>query len=246
MGWSHGSHLGGIDQLLVGGVEPDTLLLSIVYGYAQDQRSGISVLARPLQGDPVALLVDRVQNGLVQLFCRQEGVQKDAAFLGRGIDCNGIWLAPAAWLHMTVLEIVHSSPHDTIVSSIDQILAGDGVRQLEQIQGFEVDSPQLIVDRGGMVISFLPTDNRVINCKQQVHELVTKVLGINVVPRYVVPSCHVTVARFAKALEDLDVQQLISFVTATNEELKSSNFSWRSYTLEYSYGHNWYGNGTKL
>lgn len=215
------------DRLMMEGTVPDPRLIPIVENGEPDERHGIVTVARPRPGEPLTALIQSIQQRIGSL---------------PGVD---LWQAPVNFLHMTIVELAHTSPPAQIEAMVSQLRSADGPRKLTRVPGFDLDTPLITFDQGGIALSLLPVDDGVIRAKTAVHNLIVS-LGVAIKPRYRVPSCHITIARFTTPLDPGSIAVLLETITALNSELSSSDVAWHASDFEFSYGANWYGNGIKL
>lgn len=128
-----------------------------------------------------------------------------------------LWIMPPDNLHMTALEITHSrtqSEIDTLVAQLRPHLPVlvDAARQPEKRA--RLHSPLLSFDAQGIALSFLPAAGEALPSGRNAsddeysyhhlrRDLYTAVggTGVEVGSRYVVPSAHLTVARFIDACD---------------------------------------------
>lgn len=128
-----------------------------------------------------------------------------------------IWLMPPSRLHLTVLEITHSLTAPEISTLITQL--GPAIPQITDYtfqKRARVIKPLLSYDGAAVALSFLPAAGEVEEGRQGAGEGAKRQhgdeftyhhlrrdlyslacgAGVKVASRYVVPSCHLTVARF--------------------------------------------------
>ena len=190
-----------------------------------------------------------------------------------------LWLMPVDCLHMTVLEITHSKTEadiEHLVKSMDS--------KIPEITDFTYDhrarlvKPMLSYDAAAIALSFLPAAGEGLpeakaadadtytyhHLRRDMYGL-CKSAGVEVASRYVVPSSHLTVARFVtqkdisnKDGNDIDrgkIKGLVEKVEEINAELRSQYWSEDGLTgkgswivgeekgLVYRRGTLWYGGG---
>ncbi|RMZ88424.1 hypothetical protein DV736_g4338, partial [Chaetothyriales sp. CBS 134916] len=159
-------------------------------GNYQDTRYCLVFWARPPQ---------KVKN-LTQIIQQK---LKDAA--------PGLWLMPIDNLHMTALEVTHSKTEaeiENLVSILESSYKSIADRKLDQ-HGPRLIKPMLSYDSAALALSFVPAagelppaDRSAGEDKYTYHhlrrDLYTQITntGIQVDSRYVVPSAHLTIARF--------------------------------------------------
>jgi hypothetical protein len=110
---------------------------------------------------------------------------------------------PENCLHMTVLEITHSTTEETIQSLVDTLSPSlSTILSHTQSHRATLTAPLLSFDAAAMAISFLPSPSP--SDKYTYHHLrrdiygLCKETGVDVDSRYVLPSAHITVARFVE------------------------------------------------
>lgn len=191
----------------------------------------------------------------------------------------GLWLMPIGCLHMTVLEITHSKTEAEIEHLVN---AMEG--KVSEMTDFTYDhrarlvKPMLSYDAAAIALSFLPAagedlpEEKAANTDAYTyHHLrrdmygLCKSAGVEVASRYVVPSSHLTVARFVaqkdisskdgRGLDHGKIEGLVSKLEEINAELRSKYWSEGSLRSEgswtvgeekglvYRRGTLWYGGG---
>ena len=190
-----------------------------------------------------------------------------------------LWLMPIDCLHMTVLEITHSK---TAAEIGDLVNAMDS--KVPQLTDFTYNhrarlvKPMLSYDAAAIALSFLPAAGEGLPKGQSAdadtytyHHLrrdmygLCQSAGVEVASRYVVPSSHLTVARFvtqkdiigtdSKGVDGGKVKGLVEKLEEINADLRSKYWSEDSLTSEgswmvgeekglvYRRGTLWYGGG---
>ncbi|KAJ6145107.1 hypothetical protein N7470_009002 [Penicillium chermesinum] len=123
-----------------------------------------------------------------------------------------IWLMPTERLHITVSEVAHSMTEQQIADLVHTLTSSSTIT-LEQISKYPTShqtrllKPMVSFDSAALALSFVPEagekpyasgDNHYYSyhhLRRDVFDMVRQT-GINVASRYVVPSAHVTIARF--------------------------------------------------
>ena len=190
-----------------------------------------------------------------------------------------LWLMPLECLHMTALEITHSKTEaeiDHLVKTMDS--------KVPEIADFtyhhraRLVKPMLSYDAAAIALSFLPASGEGLpNAKAADADTYTyhhlrrdmyglcKSAGVEVASRYVVPSSHLTIARFVtqndisskdgSSIDRGKVQGIVGRLEEINVELRSKYWSEDSLTsegswivgeekgLDYRRGTLWYGGG---
>ncbi|KAK9474218.1 RNA ligase/cyclic nucleotide phosphodiesterase [Dipodascopsis tothii] len=190
-----------------------------------DPRNCISVWCRPTAA--VADLVEHVQKRLLCVVHKNlSGGDDPAARPGepaydRDGARGGLWTAPRANLHMTALEVIHSAPPSVTDSQAQRLkpLIKDILRAPEQ--GAVLVHPILSYDQNALALSFLPAPTDTYTYHHLRRDLARDIAatGVHVEPRYVVPSAHVTIARFISNLS-CPVSDLLAEIDDINRELE--------------------------
>jgi hypothetical protein len=125
---------------------------------------------------------------------------------------------PLDHLHMTALEVAHSLPSPAIDALVNILLPHlDAILALPQQQRARLIKPTLSYDSAALALSFVPAatddnndnnnneNNSQTNDPYTYHHLrrdlyhATATAGVPIASRYVVPSAHLTIARFNTA-----------------------------------------------
>lgn len=195
------------------------------------------------------------------------------------LNATGLWLMPIGCLHMTVLEITHSKSEAEIEHLVNTMES-----KVSEITDFtyhhraRLVKPMLSYDAAAIALSFLPAageglpEEKVANADAYTyHHLrrdmygLCKSAGVEVASRYVVPSSHLTIARFItqKDVSSKDgngvdrgkIEGLAGKLEEINAELRAQYWSQDSLTsdgswtvgeekgLDYRRGTLWYGGG---
>lgn len=121
-----------------------------------------------------------------------------------------LWLMPLDNLHMTALEVTHSLTIEEIEHFVSILLPNiDAIVDLPYHHRARLIKPMLSYDSAALALSFVPVsgeavpeDRRASEDEYTYHhlrrDLYTAIenAGVKVASRYVVPSAHLTVARF--------------------------------------------------
>ena len=181
---------------------------------------------------------------------------------------------PLDCLHMTVLEVAHSRTEAEIAVMVEKM-----EERIPEIVNFTYDHrarlvrPTLSYDAAAIALSFLPAagegvpENEASKDVYTYHHLRRDIFtlcnstGVEVASRYVVPSSHLTIARFvtqkdfskekAKALDSDKVASLVGRLDGLNAHLKAQY--WSKETEAWTIGEDtglvcrkgtlWYGRG---
>lgn len=191
----------------------------------------------------------------------------------------GLWLMPLECLHMTVLEITHSKTAAEIESLVNTM---EG--KVPEIADYTYNhrarlvKPMLSYDAAAIALSFLPAageglpEEKAANAdaytyhhlRRDMHGLCESA-GVEVASRYVVPSSHLTIARFVtqqdisskdgNGVDYRKVEMLVRKLEEINADLQSQFWSEDGTTgegswtvgeekgLDYRRGTLWYGGG---
>ncbi|KAF8426015.1 RNA ligase/cyclic nucleotide phosphodiesterase [Tirmania nivea] len=199
-----------VDPLLTRLIAHSPSLTQLVEDDALDPRHGLVFWARPSEG--VKRLIGEVQRLLLE--AQTSG---GASVLGKQF-----WTMPRDNLHITALEVTHSTTYPAVESLIRSI----GLSLLEKLvawpkdKGVRLGKPLLSYDKAALAISFLPLEGGK-NKSYTYHHLRRDLWGIlekggfHVDSRYIVPSAHVTVGRFFG-----DVTEGVEGPGAVQEEMK--------------------------
>jgi hypothetical protein len=169
---------------------------------------------------------------------------------------------PQSSLHMTVLEITHSltaPKNEVVVDQMQPILSS--MVNYPKTHRARLVKPLVSFDARALAISFLPAagepgrslDEDQYSCHHLRRDLFAQAQagGVKVGSRYVVPSAHLTIARFVKA-QDFEMAELIRAVDEVNlllqKEVWPRGGKWRMGRgrregLEVRKGTLWYGGG---
>ena len=201
---------------------------------------------------------------------------------------SGIWLMPQDKLHMTVLEVTHSRTAEEISELVERLAPiRTDLADYTYNHRTTLVKPLLGFDAQGLALSFVPAAGEISrgsgvgsdgndytyhHLRRDLHEMVTKA-GMSVGSRYVVPSAHITVARFTTgndfteaqsdigATDPAKVKNWISKIEGLNEWLKSKYWSGAEHVpvatgggwyvgkengLDFRRGTLWYGGGSTI
>jgi hypothetical protein len=165
---------------------------------------------------------------------------------------------PPQSLHMTALEITHSltAPEiDSLVAQIHPILPA--MANYTQTHRARLVKPVISFDAQALALSFLPaagleTDSYTYHHLRRDLFAQAQAGGVKVASRYVVPSAHLTIARFIKK-HDFDMEELMRVVGELNGWLEKEVWGkgekggeWvvgEEKGLEVRKGTLWYGSG---
>ena len=153
---------------------------------------------------------------------------------------------PSENLHMTVMEITHSKPWPEISMLVDIMDSKiPEITSYTQTHRARLVNPMISYDSAAIALSFLPAAGEVTSrngdkeddgytyhhLRRDVYDLCQST-GVEVASRYVVPSSHLTIARFVSQdiFEAGRVKKLVEEIDRLNAELRAKY---------------WAGNGTQ-
>ncbi|KAL3474330.1 RNA ligase/cyclic nucleotide phosphodiesterase [Aspergillus californicus] len=276
------------------GWQVDEILAKLV---AQEQASNIDAESN---GTPVppAPFTDHRHN--LNLYARPpQHTRELIAEIHREISdvVPDIWLSPASSLHVTILEITSSRTEDEINALATHLLENGTAAELVDYTSkaehrTRLVKPMLSYDASAMALSFLPAAGEPhpssLSSAEDVdgnkynytyhhlrRDLADRVLeaGVNPGARYIVPSAHVTIARFvSRDGEGVDIEKqkaaaLVERVERVNGMLKERYWpgpetqgkdgstamlakgEWvigHEEGLEFNKGTSWYGGGERV
>lgn len=247
------------------GVMPDQILTKLEdpaqFPGFQDHRHCLVFWARPPQA--VKNLIQKVQARL------REAV-------------SHLWLMKPESLHMTALEVTHSRTAAEIEDLVQQIGTHAGeIANFTYTHRARVVKPVVSFDAQALALSYLPADGEAGRSKEEdaytyhhlrrdLFSLVQDKAGVKVDSRYVIPSAHLTIARFIQTsdLEGVDgkvdqgkMKKLVDKIEEVNAWLEKEYWSksadseireggeWivgQEKGLDYRKGTLWYGGGETL
>lgn len=240
----------------------------------KDWRHCLVFWARP--PGSVRSLVGSIQQRLQEAAPSQSSVRRQS----RRIRCtNGVvdlWMMPSMNLHMTALEITHSLAAEEIDVLVNKMLSG-----VADIADYTLEhrtrliKPMLSYDAQALALSFLPAAGEpgrstgddaytYHHLRRDLHDK-AQATGVTVASRYVIPSAHLTIARFITKrdfetaegkVDHVSVEKLISVIDDINSWLEAEYWphgdgieesgEWivgEEKGLEYRKGALWYGSG---
>ncbi|KAL1745855.1 RNA ligase/cyclic nucleotide phosphodiesterase [Schizophyllum fasciatum] len=184
-----------------------------------------------------------------------------------------LWFAPAANMHLTLLELVVAKTEEDVELALGK-LGAQRAGALVRYPGAHptrLVRPRLNVDLGGLALSFVPEEKAAEKCggdwkkdaapftylhlRRELYALAADA-GVKAQARYTVPSAHITLARFISAEdfnksgegEGSDMERISAFlrlVEAINDELAELDCAWTvgEAGVELRKGKTWYGGG---
>lgn len=172
-----------------------------------DPRNCLVFWARPPQ--KVRNLVDIIQQKLQNEAPGMDRFRPSFAN-SNSSPISGLWLMPLDNLHMTAMEVTHSLPVEQIEYLVSILLPNiDVIVDLPYHHRARLIKPMVSYDSAALALSFLPAsgecvpkDRHASEDEHTYHHLrrdlysVIEDAGVKVASRYVVPSAHLTIARF--------------------------------------------------
>lgn len=180
-----------MDHILTNVIAHSPSLTELVESQALDTRNNLVFSLRP--PEYVKRLITEVQRRLIN--AQTTG--------GAAVRGKQLWTMPRESLHITVLEVVHS----TTPAAVESLIQTIGMQHLERMvdypagKGVRLGKPFLSFDKAALAVSFLPIegggdrDYTYHHLRGDLWGMLRK-RGIDVSSRYIVPSAHLTVGRF--------------------------------------------------
>lgn len=151
--------------------------------------------------------VDRCYSGEAQRRCTRYAIRVLGVHTAHKSD---LWLMPIDNLHMTVMEVAHSKTEGEIAALMDALKAHcQEIADHTQTHRARLIKPLLSYDAAALALSFVPAageslshgrsaedDNYTYHHLRRDTFAALTEAGIEVASRYVVPSAHLTIARF--------------------------------------------------
>ena len=121
-----------------------------------------------------------------------------------------LWFTPLDWLHMTVLEMANSKTAPEVDAIVSQLQGNDLIPDYMSTHPPRLIKPVVNYDTTAMALSFVPAAGEGGTSQPRSMEYDTYSYhhlrrdfyhriadtGIDVMPRYIAPSAHITIARF--------------------------------------------------
>ncbi|QPG77404.1 hypothetical protein FOA43_004818 [Brettanomyces nanus] len=193
----------------------------ILAGREVDKRYSVCIVSRPT--DSIRMYIKSIQDKLHMI--------------------PGVWLTPPDQLHTTVMEIVHSKPPAEIESIVHALKTVFPKICDMACEVSLVHNPLVNFDANAIALSFTSTCSSHIEQRVRVYDFLTS-HGIDVQPRYVGPSLHITIARFTEELPEYQVLKLLQLIKELNQSLE--DIEWKVGNLELCSGAIWYGQHGKM
>lgn len=172
-----------------------------------------------------------------------------------------LWVMPRDKLHLTVLEITHSTTEEYLGTLVERMRPA----VLETIVGHprthraRLVRPLLSFDAAALAVSFVPASGKPGDAYSYHHlrrdfYRMSKEAGVGVTSRYNLPSAHVTVARFVTAanhetggsVDREKMRKWMERVWEINEEISNWEGEWvvgEERGVDCRRGRLWYGGG---
>ncbi|KAJ7669482.1 RNA ligase/cyclic nucleotide phosphodiesterase [Mycena polygramma] len=141
-----------------------------------------------------------------------------------------LYLPNAGDLHITVTEVAHSHTPEEIRNLVDRVRPvlpdlADLLRD-RAVEGrrAKLDAPRVTWDAGGIALSFLPRSDAgggwgYHHLRRDVFDILGRVLEVN--SRYVLPSAHITIARYIAPMGEGEMRALGRTLEVVNEALEA-------------------------
>jgi hypothetical protein len=206
-----------------------------------DHRDAVSLWGRPPSS--IRNLLGQIQEHLIMLS-------------------PNLWLMPLHKLHISLLEIAHNTTPAIVDERVKQLRPHfPKLLAYPQNNPTHLFRPQLACDTSSLVVKFLPVTGT--NTSYTYHHLrrdlfdQVSTLGIIMCPRYVVPSAHITVARFIDNVDfEMDGKtveekmrkwwKLIDNINVWLASLPDEKGMWTIDNAECRTGTQWYGGGESV
>ncbi|KAK1141470.1 hypothetical protein N8T08_009010 [Aspergillus melleus] len=194
---------------------------------------------------------------------------------------SSMWFTPADYLHMTTLEIAPGRTEEEIESLVARIQRTGALSELADYafhHRTRLINPIISYDTSAMALSFVTAADDEYTYHHLRRDLCNSVAatGISPASRYVVPSAHITIARFITqegflregsgtdaegGVDEERVAELVERIEQTNEKLRKRYWSrekvghapakgdWvvgQEQGLVFKKGRSWYGGGEKV
>ncbi|KAF8473300.1 RNA ligase/cyclic nucleotide phosphodiesterase [Kalaharituber pfeilii] len=250
-----------IDPFLTALVAHSPSPCELVETDALDPRNCLTVWARP--SEAIKDLVEEVQRRLIA-----------GQLTGANVPGKQFWTMPRRCLHLTALEVIHS----TTAAAVNDLVERIGMRGFREIvewpkgKGVRLGQPFLSFDKAALAISFLPMeggDDKTYtyhHLRRDLWEQIKK-RGVDIESRYVVPSAHITVGRFIQVAPEVEaampnvqkeMARWIQVIDEVNQWLEKEGKDyirgesgkgtpiWEINNLDCRRGRVWYGGGVTV
>lgn len=193
----------------------------------------------------------------------KEGREK-RQWKGKADSRAEVWLMPQHCLHLTVLEIIHSTTQPHLDALVEYVRPhASAIVNHPRTHRARLVRPLLSFDAAALAVSFAPAAGEPSNppsstahddsytyhhLRRDVYAL-AKGAGVGVTSRYVVPSAHITIARFVNAHDLTDATRMrawIQRIDEINNQLQAWDGEWvvgAERGVEFRAGRLWYGGG---
>jgi len=171
-----------------------------------------------------------------------------------------LWLMPRDNLHMTVLEITHSTTPEFITTLIERMKPSlEKIVNHPRSHRARLVKPLLSFDAAALAVSFVPAagkegDDYTYHHLRRDFYSMSKAANVGVTSRYIVPSAHITIARLVTARDHEDagvvdrnkMKGWMDLVWEINAEIESWDGEWtvgEERGVDCRGGRLWYGGG---
>ncbi|KAI5858470.1 RNA ligase/cyclic nucleotide phosphodiesterase [Tricharina praecox] len=172
-----------------------------------------------------------------------------------------LWIMPRENLHLTVLEITHSTTAEFIETLIERMKPGlEKIVNHPKTHRARLVKPMLSFDAAALAVSFVPaagkeSDEYTYHHLRRDFYAMSKGANVGVTSRYIVPSAHITIARFVTSKDHEDesgavdrakMQAWMEKVWEINQEIENWEGEWfvgEDRGIDCRGGRLWYGGG---
>lgn len=172
-------------------------------------------------------------------------------------------MPPITNLHLSLLELGHSMTADANAALVTRLATSlSALLSYPRAHSARLYRPTLACDASSLVLKFLPADDAysIHHLRRDLFERV-RTSGVSIAPRYVVPSAHLSVARFVDngdfeeegRTSVAKMQGWWALVEAINKNLaerfdsrsggRDEDGAWTVDNAQCRYGAQWYGGG---
>lgn len=155
---------------------------------------------------------------------------------------DGIYIYPAANLHLTITEIIHSVPLEQAESFLRDCGGEKIIHEiLKNLPRLQLNNPTISCDLDAIAMSFLPASRFTPSYLKNGIDLKCRAQSIAIQsPRYNLPSAHITIARYTKPIRGVDVLAAKKRADALAAAWQGS---WHVEDYESRIGRTWFGGG---
>jgi len=171
-----------------------------------------------------------------------------------------LWIMPRDNLHLTVLEITHSTTAEFVEMLIERMKPGlEKIVNHPKTHRARLVKPMLSFDAAALAVSFVPAagkegDEYTYHHLRRDFYAMSKSVNVGVTSRYLVPSAHISIARFVTSkdheengsVDRAKMQAWMEKVWEINEEIANWEGEWfvgEERGIDCRGGRVWYGGG---